>query len=364
MSNTTTSPKVRLSGLALTGLLLGLAAPFTLVTGPLALYFGYRGLYAVNTSDGRLLGRGPAIAGMVLGGVVSVAGLLGVFALTMNRLRTANDLVECANHLRVIGLAVNQYEETHAHIYPRAVVPLEGQPPEKHASWLAALLPYLEINPNTETKWRRLAGRLDLTKPWDDPANQEALKTFVPFYQCPGYPDYDPAHNPGISTYVGIAGIGEDAAYLPKDHVCAGFFGYYRDLGLEDIRAGVGASNKMMVLETTRHNGPWIAGGQPTVRGVSFDPTFLNEQGTTLVGLLAPPHGNYGVPLIAALLVPRPEELSLIGPGRPFGGLHRGGVNVLWVDGSVRFVSDTMPPRTLRMQATLSGNANVIADLP
>lgn len=365
MSNTTaTSPKARLSGLALASLILGIAGLFTLVTAPLAVYFGYRGLYAVNTSDGRLRGRGAAVAGMILGGLVTLIVLFGVFALTINRLHADSALAECTNHLRIDGLAVYQYEENHANVFPRAVVPLKGQPPPMHASWLAAILPFLETKPNTETKWQRLAGKLDLTKPWDDPANQVALKTFVPYYQCPAYPNYDPAHNPGITTYVGVAGIGEDAAYLPRESVRAGFFGYSRELTLDDLRTTVGTSNKMMVLETTQHIGPWIAGGQPTVRGVGFDPTFLTEQGTTIVGLLASPGSTYGVPLMAALQVPRPEEPSLIGPGRPFGGLHRGGVNVLWVDGSVRFVSDTIKPRTFRMQATLSDNAAALADLP
>jgi hypothetical protein len=41
-----------------------------------------------------------------------------------------------------------------------------------------------------------------------------------------------------------------------------------------------------------------------------------------------------------------------VGPGRPFGGLHPGAANV-WVDGSVRFVTDSIPPERFRLLATL-----------
>src|SRR5436309_1610011 len=82
----TPSSHSRLSGAALLGLLFGLAAPFTLVTGPLALYFGYRGLYAVNTSGGRLRGRSSAIIGLILGGLASIAGLIGILALIIAKM--------------------------------------------------------------------------------------------------------------------------------------------------------------------------------------------------------------------------------------------------------------------------------------
>jgi prepilin-type processing-associated H-X9-DG protein len=218
---------------------------------------------------------------------------------------------------------------------------------------------------------------------------------------------------------VGVAGVGEGAAALPKDHPCAGFFGYDRTLTLADVQPlldaskATGTSFKMMVVETTDRVGPWVAGGPPTVRGVGFDPTFLAEQGATVVGMGAPvrggdfdptflaeqgatvvgmgspPGGAFGaaaallVPgppelslfgpgspsggdfgAAAALLVPRPPEPSLIGPGLPFGGLHAGGMNVLWVDGSVRFVPDSMPPRLFRQQASLSNDPDVLATLP
>ncbi len=355
--STATAERPRLSNFALVGLLMGLAAPFTLVTGPFALYFGYRGLYAVNASNGRLRGRSAALAGIVVGGVTTLVGAVGIFALLMATVRTADARIQCENNMRVIGGATYMYHDNHDKIFPRAVVPLDGVPPEQRASWLAVVLPYLDPKASRETKWDALAGRLDLNKPWDDPANREALTFHVPYYQCPGAPNFDPHMFPSLTTYVGVAGVGDDAASLPKGDPRAGFFGYYRDVS-------AGSSYKMMLLETTQHNGEWIAGGPPTVRGVGFDPTFLNWEGATLFGLLAAPQNDFGAPVGGVLLMPRPEGPALIGPERPFGGCHQGGLNVLWADGSVRFVADTFPSHTFRMQASLSEDAGALANLP
>jgi prepilin-type processing-associated H-X9-DG protein len=355
-----TTERQRLSGLALAGLLLS----FIPAMGPLALYFSYRGLYEVNASEGRLLGRGAAIVGLILGSLGTLALALGTLAVMLAKAKVADADVQCKNNLRVIGVGVNQYHEDHKKVYPRAVVPLEGQSPEKHASWLAAILPYLEVKANRETKWQALSGRLDLAKPWDDPANREALTYYVAYYQCPGSPSFDPHNRPGLTDYVGVAGVGDDAASLPKGDPRAGFFGYQRDVTQDDVIAKSGASYKMMVLETTQNNGEWIAGGSPTVRGVGFDTTFLSEQGTTLVGMVGGTQDNVAAPIGAVLLVPRPEELSLIGPGRPFGGCHVGGLNVLMADGSVSFKSHSMPPHLFRTQASLSDDPLALANLP
>jgi prepilin-type processing-associated H-X9-DG protein len=124
-----------------------------------------------------------------------------------------------------------------------------------------------------------------------------------------------PRGGPAIVHYVGVAGVGPDAPYLPVDHRRAGVFGYDRVTRIVDIVRGT--SNTMMIIETAKDNGPWTAGGPATVRGV--DPAT------------------------------RPN----IGTGRPFGGIHRGGVNVLFADASIRFVRATVDPAVFERIATI-----------
>src|SRR5579872_3381289 len=100
--STEPSVRPRLSGFALAGLLLSLIPP----TGPLGLYFSYRGLYAVNASDGRLFGR-AAVAGLLFGALSTLVGAAGTCAIIIAWLQTADARVQCANNLRVLGVAVN-----------------------------------------------------------------------------------------------------------------------------------------------------------------------------------------------------------------------------------------------------------------
>jgi prepilin-type processing-associated H-X9-DG protein len=126
-----------------------------------------------------------------------------------------------------------------------------------------------------------------------------------------------------MTTYLGLSGIDPRAVNLDKKDSRAGFFGYERRITRDDLLAG--SSYTLICLETEQDNGPWPAGGPPTVRGLA------------------------------------PDEEHYLGPGRPFGGLHRGGANTLWADASVRFLSNSVPAADLRIQATLHG---AVADGP
>jgi hypothetical protein len=301
--------------LALASALFGLL----FVTGPIALLLGWLALRAINMSDGRLRGRPPAVFGLVAGAVGVVVMSLGTLAIALNAGRANGQRVECENNLRQIALAVNVYADHSGHKFPSAVLPLTGPPPEDRLSWLAGILPYLEERPDRTPRWKPLASGLDLDRTWNDPANLPVVRTNVPRFLCPGHPRYDPLRNPGLTHYVGITGLGDDAATLPAEDPRAGFFGYDRVIRQEDIKAG--STNTLMTTETTLDNGPWAAGGSPTVRGVDPDLTVY------------------------------------IGPGRPFGGCHRDGrhdvLTAGYVDGSVRFVTSAIDPLIFRNSARI-----------
>jgi hypothetical protein len=307
----------RTSPAALASFLLGLAslALFAL-TGLPALLLGLRGVRAVNASDGRLRGRSLALAGMVLGGLGTLVTVLGTLAIVVIHLRTVSDRTECVNNLRQLGLALNRHVEAHG-AFPPAAVPNRRLPPRRRLSWLAAVLPYLAEGTPAGKRYEALAGRLDLRQAWDAPANADAVRTPVPVFLCPGHPDLSRQRQAAHATYVGLAGIGPDAARLPRTDPRAGVFGYDQGVKLREVTTGI--SYVTMVAETAAENGPWAAGGPPTVRGLD------------------------------------PETEDYIGPGCPFGGLHRGGLNALRVDGSVRWVSDAVSPGEFRAQVTLSG---------
>jgi hypothetical protein len=327
---TTTIRTSRFSALALISLVLGLASVvLLLISGIPALIAGYYGFRSVNYSDGRLKGRKAAVAGMILGGLGCLAGLVLLGAKGVTLLSEKSRGAECKNNLRRLGLALNQFHDEHR-AFPPGTVPNDALKPEQRLSWVTLLLPYLEPEalPDSKAsarrvgKERQLYGQIHFQQAWDAEVNRAATTTRLPVCVCPS--DGDPAaRSSAWTTYVGIAGVGRDAASIPDFHPPAmvakdpnaGIFGYDRWTTRDDVTAGL--SKRLMVVETMRDNGPWAQGGPATVRGID------------------------------------PEDNPPIGYGRPFGGQHRRGAYVLYADGQAEFVHDTIHPPAWQAQARI-----------
>lgn len=241
-------------------------------------------------------------------------------ALALVLARQERDKSECLDHLRNVGLPIVQYATTRGH-FPPGAVPNETLPVQKRLSWMVESLPYLEGN----------APRiLDHSKSWDDEANRfmwrfdkdtgrlvkEGRSDYAVF-RCPSSPRHTDSAGYGLTNYVGVAGLGADAPLLAPGDPRAGLFGYR--IGTRNDQITDGASTTLAIMETASNNGPWTAGGSPTIRGLD------------------------------------PRVQPYIGRGRQFGGLHRGGVNVAFADGSVRFLSETIDPKVFEALSTIAG---------
>jgi prepilin-type processing-associated H-X9-DG protein len=332
----TDAPHLRLSLLAVLSFVLGLLAlypRFLIVVGLPALLLGLFSLRHINHSDGRLRGGWFAVAGMVLGGIGTAVSLFGVLAMVALHLQEPAQRLQCENNLREIGLALNLAHNDQK-VYPPATLANPELPPEKRLSWLAVILPFLHQPgvaarplPERFQKPRTVFEALDKTKAWGAVENRSAVNTVLPEFLSPDHPETVPPETPGRTHYVGIGGLGPDAAALPADDPRAGFFGYDRRLtrnqlqeahgegktGRGEDALARGESRTLVVIETAAEIGPWAAGGFPTVRGLD------------------------------------PAERPYTGPGRPFGGLHRGGFHVLFADGAVWFLRDSIDPEKLEV---------------
>jgi hypothetical protein len=278
-----------------------------------------------------------AIGGMALGAVGCVIGVLGLLSMMLFRLNAPAQRTECANNLREIGQAVTMYDDFYTKGYPQATLnadqggavlfPWMREPYVNRLSWLVSVRPFLSNEGRVVREGDRLiiqkGSLMDLhspfqtDKPWQSPENEQGRNTPMRVYQCPAHPEFNPRRSPAPGHYVGISGIGADAAELSLDSPSAGFFGYERRLTLRQIVRG--QSYTLLATETMMHNGPWAAGGPPTVGGLDL------------------------------------QERPWIGPQRPFGGLHPGGANLLLVDGTVRFFSNSGSDRVFQEMATVGG---------
>jgi prepilin-type processing-associated H-X9-DG protein len=242
--------------------------------------------------------------------VVIFLTVSGLLLSGMVRIHEANLRADCSRNLQRIAAAVANFHDTYGH-FPLATLPNEDLQPEKRLSWLAALAPFLgNASSFHSPHWKEA---------WDSPANcvwalEEVEMTNQ--YRCPAIKRVGrQLDEPAPTSYPGIAGTGMDAAVLPKDDPRAGFFGYERELRLADIQGR--SSMLMMAAETSEVSGSWTAGGPDTVRGLE------------------------------------PNAALYLGVGGQLGGLHRGGANALFADGSVRFLANDMRPKEFEMMATL-----------
>lgn len=123
--------------------------------------------------------------------VLAILGVLVALFLPATRsARPAAYRTQCKNNLKQIGLALHNYHDTYHAFPPAYTVDENGKPLH---SWRTLILPFVDQE--------SLYNKLDLSKPWDDPANAEAFKARIPVYQCPSSPaDVSPAH----TTYMAV----------------------------------------------------------------------------------------------------------------------------------------------------------------
>jgi prepilin-type processing-associated H-X9-DG protein len=194
---------------------------------------------------------------------------------------------QCVNNLKQIALALRNYEQAYNVLPPAYTVDAKGRPLH---SWRTLILPYLE-QPS-------LYNTIDLSKPWNDPANARALKTAVSVFGCP-----ESTEPQNTTTYLAIAA--PDGCFSP---------GAPRRLA--EITA---TSSTLMVIEAGDENAiPWMA------------PMDANES------------------LVMSL-----------GPATKFH--HVGGMNACFVDGSVRFLKASTPAAALRALMSISADDNEVA---
>src|SRR5262249_45984983 len=118
--------------------------------------------------------------------------LVLLIALMLPAVRTARPAAyrsQCTNNLKQIGLALHNYEQEYKALPPARTVDATGRPLH---SWRTLILPYLEQQSLYQT--------IDLSKPWNDPANTRARETVVSVFHCPS------AVGPqNTTTYLAIA---------------------------------------------------------------------------------------------------------------------------------------------------------------
>lgn len=276
--------------------------PAEVVTGPLFPNVSSRTV----TKDGIRWQSRSSLSGVFGADSVAITAVgIALLLPAVQQARQAARRSSSKNNLKQIGLALHNYHDTYGS-FPRGSVDTKGREPKERLSWMASVLPFVEQN--------ALYQQINFKKGWEDDANPKHAKSMIQVFQNPGVavekmPKYGSTH------YVGIAGVGANSLTTAKFDKKNGIFGYNRKTRIRDITDGT--SNTMMVSEASKTYGPWASGGQATIRAFTKKP-YIN--------------GPDGI-----------------------GGPWKGGFQVLFADGSVRFISGKIDPKVLEALATMAG---------
>lgn len=257
-----------------------------------------------------------AVAVVIVGVGATVA--IGVLITLIGRSRANAERARCQDNLRQLANRYLLDEAKASNSFPAGTVAVDPKlPPERRLSWVVPGLARLGHDD--------VATAIDLTLPWNEGKNQTAGERFLVEMVCPAGV-VDKAAGAAVLNYPGMAGVGRDAATTAADKPGAGMFRYDSPTTIADVKDGL--SNTLLLIETADRPGPWIAGGPTSIR--PLDP--VNE--------------------------------PYVGPGRPFGGLHFGGANTAFADGSARFFANSVSSGVLERLAGIADGGRSILRNP
>ncbi len=213
--------------------------------------------------------------------------------------RAAARRAQSTNNLKQIGLAAIEINERDKAFPPGCTVDSHG---EVLHGWMTLLLPFLEQ--------QKLFDEIDLKVPWDDPHNLAAFKQDVDVFQNPGFPTEQERDQDVLSL----------TNYAGNIHVLGGT----RRLTTAEITDGT--ANTIMAGEIADRFPPW---GKP---------------------------GNWRDPAAGI-------NRSPAGFGGPWRAQNAGaGANVFFLDGSVRFIKETVDPKVMEALGTPGGSEVISSD--
>ena len=233
--------------------------------------------------------------------VIAIVGILiGMLLPAVQQVREAARSIQCSNHLRQIGIALQNYHSSHEN-FPAGVTGwrpfFNGDQSKRNLAWSVFILPQLEQD--------NIYQMLDINQAFDSVRNEEAGSRSISVFECPSANQTVSQTNKlGVTHYGGIYGERINSRNDPPK----GCMIFDRPISIRDITDGT--SNTLIVAEDSQFSdGQWING-----RNV-FDQAFaIND---------APNFEN------------------------DIRSNHSGGANGVFADGHVQFLSESMELFTL-----------------
>lgn len=302
--------------------------------------------------------------------LVTIAITAVLVALILPAVQSAREAARkssCSNNLRQIGLSLAGYAETHG-TFPIGARAQRGVGP----SWMVGLLPYLEqaavfdrFDMNSPSN-----GLQSLPPPIGSTNGARLSGIFLDVLRCPSsplprmIPTFSMNHQ--AASYVGISGASTDGAFPARRvSLCCALDGMKGHLSADGVLFPNGAVRPSEITDGTSFTAVVgeVSNYACRSNGVTYrtDGSYPNSWITGTSGIGTPPDYEGAVPVVA-----RPAAFNITtiryspnskydqpgvrdnhGPNNPLSSAHVGGVQMLFVDGSVHFVSDSINLITL-----------------
>jgi prepilin-type N-terminal cleavage/methylation domain-containing protein/prepilin-type processing-associated H-X9-DG protein len=313
--------------------------------------------------------RSPNRSGFTLIELLVVIAIIGVLIALLlpavQKVREAANRAKCGNNLKQLALAAHQYHDAKG-TFPRGVstaVDDGGHWADVTNLWVE-LLPYIEQD-NLHRKW-------DYTDFTNNSAGGTSATTahVLPILLCPSdrLPDLVPYLStvgwyPWAAGYYGMGSYGGNGGtrIYPAPLRADGMFIHAHAIAYRLADVTDGASNTILLGERY-HDDPEYDRISSAQAAIVFHPltylggwAFPEFNASTLLDSQAPI--NFRVPSSAAV-----GDMNMIYKRVcAYGSGHPGGANFALADGSVRFLSDSIPLDTLQALSTRAGGEVVSA---
>jgi prepilin-type N-terminal cleavage/methylation domain-containing protein/prepilin-type processing-associated H-X9-DG protein len=296
--------------------------------------------------------------------IAILAVLIGLLLPAVQKVREAAARMQCANNLKQLGLALHGFHDTHQ-VFPASgwtgVGP--GNPQGRFVGWRPLILPYIEQE--------AIRSCYDFTVNWWEGSNLQTATIAVATFRCPSAPARTVTQaiakppRPAMTfaaplaptDYEAIMGVQPSSVDPIRYHAGNRFAVMSRNSAVRMTDITDGTSNTLMVVECVarplvyrlRTAYPSIGNDQGIAWADSEGPFSLD--GASADGMLegcTPAHGCI-------------YPINKKNDNEPF-SLHPAGCNVLFADGRVQFLSETMSLATMAALCTRAAGEVVSLD--